>query len=40
MEIIGEIMKHFEKGICDLKNSIQHFENFRERFADLDVNAE
>lgn len=37
LDVIGEIMKHFEQGISDLKNSIQHFENFKERFSSLDT---
>lgn len=36
LEIIGEIMKHFEVGIQNLKNSVCYFEKFKERFAALD----
>lgn len=39
LEIIGAILKHFEDAVHDLKLSVNYFENFKDKFAELDPNA-
>ena len=37
MDKIGEILAHFDKGVRILKQSVQAFEKFDARFAELDA---
>jgi hypothetical protein len=39
MDKIGEILKHFDTGVRNLKESVREFEKFDERFADMEGNA-
>ena len=40
MDKIGEILAHFEKGVRNLKYSVRAFENFDQRFAELEAAAD
>lgn len=40
LDVVGEIMKHFEVGIYNLKESVQHFENFNAKYEALDSQKE
>lgn len=39
MDKIGEILQHFDKGVRNLKSSVREFEQFDQRYADLNQDA-